>query len=77
MTIHSRSNMPKKVQIDLSGPDGNALALVAIAHNIGRQLGKDKDELDAIRKDMLSSNYDHVVATLEKHYGDFIDIYTD
>lgn len=77
MTIHSRSKMPTKVQIDLSGPDGNTLALVAIAHNIGRQLGKDKDELDAIRKDMLSSNYDHVVATLEKHYGDFIDIYTD
>lgn len=75
MTIRSRSEMAKKIQIDLQGPKGNSFDLMAIAENIGRQLKVPKEDRDAITKDMMSSDYDHLVATLEKHYGDYIDIY--
>lgn len=75
MTIRSRSEMARKIQIDLQGPKGNAFDLMAIAENIGRQLKVPKEKRDAIQKDMMSSDYDHLVATLEKHYGDYIDIY--
>lgn len=75
MTIRSRDEMARKVQIDLRGQSGNSFALMAIADNIGKQLGVSKDDRDAITKDMMSSDYEHLVATLEKHYGDYIDIY--
>lgn len=75
MTIRSLEEMARKIQIDLQGPKGNAFDLMAIAENIGRQLKVPKEERDAIQKDMMSSDYDHLVATLEKHYGDYIDIY--
>lgn len=75
MTIRSRSEMARKIQVDLKGPEGNAFDLMAIAENIGKSLKVPKEQRDAIQKDMMSSNYDHLVATLEKHYGDYIDIY--
>ncbi len=75
MTIRSRSEMAKKVQIDLRGQEGNAFALMAIAENIGKQLQVPREEREAITKEMMSSDYEHLVAILEKNYGDYIDIY--
>lgn len=75
MTIRSRSEMAKKVQIDLRGQEGNAFSLMAIAENLGKRLGVPHDERQAITKEMMSSDYEHLVAILEKHYGDYIDIY--
>ena len=75
MTIRSRSEMAKKVQIDLRGQEGNAFALIAIAESIGKQLKVPQEEREAIRNEMMSSGYEHLVAILEKNYGDYIDIY--
>lgn len=56
--------------INLSGPQGNALALVAEAEQLCRQLdwrGKFYD----IRAEMLRGDYDNVLKTFEKHFGDY------
>jgi len=75
MTIRSRSEKAKKIQIDLAGEQGNAHCLLGIAANIGKQLKKTPEEIQAITAEMTSSDYEHLVATLEKHYGEYIDIY--
>lgn len=75
MTIHSRNKKAKKIQIDLSGNDGNVFVLIGISDSIGQQLRLSPEDRDAIRADMMSSDYEHAVATLEKNYGAFIDIY--
>lgn len=76
MTIHSgKMAKPAKIQIDLRGPEGNAFCLMAYASDIGKQIGMEKDEIEAIIADMKSRNYDHLVATFDRHFGDFVDIY--
>ena len=41
--IVSRDQMPRRpIEIDLSGPDGNAYALMGYARTLGRQLAEEK-----------------------------------
>lgn len=52
--------------IDLHGPDGNAYCLLGLAKIWSRQLELDGE---AIRDEMRSGNYSHLVETFEKHFG--------
>lgn len=63
-----------KTQINLSGPDGNAYALMGYASRFGKQLEKSKDEIAAILTDMQSSDYDHLLDVFRNHFGDFVDL---
>lgn len=60
------------IEIDLTGPDGNAFVLISKASNLAKQLGLDKD---AIQKEMMSGNYEHLVSVFDKHFGEFVTLY--
>jgi hypothetical protein len=60
------------IEIDLTGPDGNAFVLIGKASNLAKQLGLDKD---AIQKEMMSGDYEHLVSVFDKHFGEFITLY--
>jgi len=60
------------IEIDLTGPDGNAFVLIGKASNLAKQLGLDKD---AIQKEMMSGNYEHLVSVFDKHFGEFVTLY--
>tara|TARA_Y100000033_G_C2705173_1_gene90563 strand:+ start:304 stop:519 length:216 start_codon:yes stop_codon:yes gene_type:complete len=55
--------------IDLTGPDGNAFALMAYAKRFGKQL-----ELDwkSIIEEMKSGDYENLIKVFDKHFGDFV-----
>jgi len=73
MTMRSRDELEtRRPQIDLSGPEGNVFCLMGYAKKWAKRLGLDGDE---IVKDMQSSNYDHAVEVLEKHFGEYVDFY--
>ena len=57
--------------IDLSGSEGNAFVLLGYAKNYAKQLELDAD---AIVAEMQESDYDHLVATFEKHFGSVITL---
>ena len=59
------------IVIDLAGPDGNAFVLIGTANRLAKQLGLDKD---AIQKEMMSGNYDHLINVFDKHFGDFVTL---
>jgi len=59
--------------IDISGPDGNAYALMSIAQRIGRQLNRPYDEIDKIQKKMMSGDYNNLLKILFLEYGEFIE----
>ena len=63
-----------KKQIDLRGPEGNAFCLLGIASNFSKQLGHTKEQSDAIQKEMQSSDYDNLVDTFEKYFGDYVGL---
>jgi hypothetical protein len=56
--------------IDLSGPNGNAFALMATARTWSKQLGK---EWQPILKDMQSGNYHHLLDVMDREFPHLID----
>jgi hypothetical protein len=60
------------IEIDLTGPNGNAFYLIGAANNLARQLGLDSK---AIQAEMMKGDYEHLVATFDKHFGHFVTLY--
>ena len=62
----------KTIEIDLTGPDGNAFGLIGMAKNWAKGLGLDDDE---ITKEMMSGDYENLLLIMEKYFGDYIVMY--
>ena len=60
------------IEIDLTGPNGNAFYLIGAANNLAKQLGLDKTKIQA---EMMSGDYEHLVNTFDKHFGHFVTLY--
>lgn len=60
------------VEIDLTGPDGNAFTLIGIAGNLAKQLCLDKEK---IQSDMMSGDYENLVKVFDSHFGEFVTLY--
>jgi len=72
MAIKSKNEMSKEITIDLTGPDGNAFALMGYAKNFARQLDLDFNQ---IRKEMTSGDYEHLLEVFDKYFGSFVTLY--
>lgn len=57
------------IRINLSGPDGNAFALISRARQYGRELGFPPAEVDAIVQEMRSGSYEDLLQTFVHHFG--------
>ena len=87
MTIKKLCEMdiPEKIQIDLSGPDGNAFALIGLANKIYNEMihydaGPPMYEGELvswsdIEAEMKGDDYSHLVRTFDKYFGGFVDLY--
>ena len=61
-----------KIEIDLTGPDGNAFVLMGIARDLAIQLGLNKN---LILAEMKSSDYEHLLQVMEKYFGKYVIMY--
>ena len=59
--------------IDLQGPNGNAFALMGRAVDLLRQLDR-RDEVHAMRTDMMSGDYDNLLRIFEENFGDYVEL---
>ena len=59
--------------IDLKGPSGNAFALMGYAVDLLRQLDR-RDEVHAMRTDMMSGDYDNLIRIFEENFGDYVEL---
>ena len=60
------------IEIDLTGPDGNAFVLIGTAGNLAKQLGLDSK---TIRTEMMAGDYENLVNVFDKHFGSFVTLY--
>jgi len=60
------------IEIDLTGPDGNAFFLIGTASNLAKQLGLDRN---AIKEEMMKGDYENLVNVFDKHFGQFVTLY--
>jgi len=62
----------RKLEIDLTGPLGNAFCLLGTAQTLCKQLGKDYGDISAR---MQSGDYENLLAVFEQEFGDYVDFY--
>ena len=59
----------KEIIIDLTGPDGNAFALMGSSKRLAYWLGLDSDK---ILSEMRSGDYENLIKVFDKYFGDFV-----
>jgi len=69
--IREKQEKTGPIIIDLTGPDGNAFALMAYAKRFATQLGW-KDKGAALITDMMSSDYEHLLQVFDNAFGEFV-----
>ena len=71
--IKAKNEMPKRgIEIDLTGPDGNAFTLMNYANRLSRQLGI---EPEPILKEMQSGDYENLLDVFDREFGSFVTLY--
>ena len=68
MTI-LKKRIGRKVVIDLTGPQGNAFALLGAATTYARQLELDAEKIIA---EMKNGDYENLVMTFDKYFGEYV-----
>lgn len=61
-----------KTKIDLTGPNGNAYYLLAVAHDLCKQLHK---LWRPIEEDMKSGDYEHLLFVFDREFDEYVDLY--
>jgi hypothetical protein len=69
--IRSKREKPGPIIIDLTGPDGNAYALMAMAKRFATQLGW-KDRGAALINKMMEGDYEHLLQVFDNAFGEFV-----
>ena len=57
--------------IDLSGPEGNAFAVLGVAKNLAKQLDKDWEKINA---EMTSGDYDNLIDVFDREFGSVVSL---
>ena len=64
--------LSRGLELDTTGPDGNAFVVLGMAGSLAKELGLDKSE---IQNEMTAGDYEHLIDVFEKHFGDYVTIY--
>lgn len=60
------------IEIDLTGPQGNAFYLLGTAKNLAKQLGLDSKK---IMEEMMSGDYENLLQVFDKNFGSIVTLY--
>lgn len=65
----------KYIEIDLTGPNGNAFYLLAMVDRIGSQIGIPKEVRTDIKNLMTLGSYEDLLNTFDIWFGDYVIMY--
>jgi hypothetical protein len=63
------------INIDLTGPDGNAFVLIGLAKNLSKQLKYDHDRIERIVDEMTLSDYEGLLYTFDREFGSLVTLW--
>ena len=69
MAIRKKEERSGPIDIDLSGPEGNAFVLLGYAANFCKQLGYDKLRTERILDEMRLTDYEGLIHTFDREFG--------
>ena len=61
-----------KIEIDLTGPQGNAYYILGVAKNLCKQVGVD---FKPIMDEMTSGDYENLIEVFDKYFGSVVTMY--
>jgi len=67
--IRKKQERSGPIVVDLTGPDGNAFALMGLASRLAKQLGFDSE---IIINDMKSGDYENLLEVFDGNFGDYV-----
>jgi len=67
--IRKKQQRSGPIVIDLTGPDGNAFALMGYANKLAKQLGLDSE---VIINDMTSGDYENLLEVFDGNFGEYV-----
>jgi len=67
--IRKKQQQAGPIIIDLTGPDGNAFALIGYAKKLAKQLDLDSTK---ITQEMMSGDYENLLEVFDSAFGDFV-----
>ena len=65
--IREKQQQTGPIIVDLTGPDGNAYALMGLANRLAKQLG-----FKSPTEEMMRGDYEHLLEVFDKNFGDFV-----
>ena len=67
-----KDKSPGKLEIDLTGPNGNAFVLLKVAGDLGKRLGYNHDHIERILDEMRLTDYEGLIHTFDREFGTFV-----
>jgi len=63
------------IEIDLTGPEGNAYYLLGLANNLCRQLKYDEFRTECILEEMKLTDYEGLLYTFDREFGMLVTLW--
>lgn len=60
------------IEVDLTGPQGNAYYLLGLASKLCQRFDLDKDQ---VRKEMTRGDYENLVNVFDRYFGTIVILY--
>ena len=71
MAIIKKQPPVGKIEIDITGSQGNAFVILGYARQYAKQLGMDSKP---IIDEMMSGDYENLLEVFDKHFGEYVDL---
>lgn len=72
--IKSKESLNRGIEIDLTGPDGNAFVLMGYAKRFGKQVGMSDSYINEMLEKMTSSDYENLVKVFDDEFGSVVTL---
>jgi hypothetical protein len=70
--IREKQQHSGPIIVDLTGPDGNAFALISLAQKLAKQLDYQPKERGELTAEMMSGDYENLLQVFDKHFGELV-----
>lgn len=65
----------KGIEIDLTGPQGNAYYLLGLAKKWGKELDMSQSYIDNMLEKMKSGDYENLIKVFDDEFGSIVTLY--
>jgi len=74
--IKSREDRPATpIEIDLTGPQGNAFYLLGLAASLSRKIGHSEFKRECILREMRLTDYEGLLCTFDREFGMLVTLW--